>query len=135
MKYNILRKNETFYLEIIRLFRYPYTSKNGILFVIFPFETNLNFSRHQIRLSILSCLGDLDNASLSKWRHEKKFTWFSNISHLLFVKHRKCVWKFKSIDICNYFSVKNIELNHLKRKYVYCLQNERSCDAVAIWSC
>ena len=41
-------------------------SKNGILFVIFPFETNLNFSRS---LSILGCLqvGDLDKASFSKW--------------------------------------------------------------------
>ena len=49
----------------------PYTSKNSILFVIFPFETNLNFLGRQIRLSILGCLGDLDNASLSKWRYEK----------------------------------------------------------------
>ena len=41
--------------------------------VLFPFETNLNFSRHQIRHSILS---DYDYASLWNLRHEKKFTWF-----------------------------------------------------------
>ena len=112
-----------------------YTSRNGILFVMFPFDTNLTFSRRQIRFSILGCLGDLDNTSLSKWLYEKKFTWFLNISHLLFVKHRNCVWKFESIDICNYFSVKKNEIKLFKRKYVYCLQRERSCDAVAIWSC
>ena len=49
----------------------PYTPINGILFVIFPFETNFNFLRRQIRLSILGCLGDLNNASLSNWRHKK----------------------------------------------------------------
>ena len=43
-----------------------YTSKNGIAFVIFLFKDNLDFSRRQIRLSILGCLGDLDNASISK---------------------------------------------------------------------
>ena len=32
------------------------------------------------------CLGDLDNASLSKWRHETKVNF--KLSHLLFVKHR-----------------------------------------------
>ena len=69
-------------------------------------DTNLNCSRRQIRLSILGCLGYLDNASLSKWLYEKKFTGFLNISHLLFVKHRNFVLKFESIDICNYFSVK-----------------------------
>ena len=52
----------------------PYTFKNGILIVILPFETNLNFSRRQKRLSILGnapWLGDLNNASLSKWRYKK----------------------------------------------------------------
>ena len=90
------------------------------------------------KLSILGCLGDIDNASLSKWRYEKKFTWFLNISHLLFVKHRNCVWKFKSIDICNYMyfkEKKTSKLNSPKRKYEYCLQNERSCDTIAIWCC
>ena len=52
-------------------FKSPYISKNGILFVIFPFDTNLNFSWRQIRLSILGCLGDVDNTSLSKWLYEK----------------------------------------------------------------
>ena len=52
-------------------FKSPYTFKNGILIVILPFETNLNFSRRQKRLSILGCLGDLNNASLSKWRYKK----------------------------------------------------------------
>ena len=54
----------------------PYTSKNGILFVIFPFETNLNFSRRQIWLSILGCLGDLDNASLSIESTKKSSPYF-----------------------------------------------------------
>ena len=39
-------------------------NQNYIFFVIFPFETNLNFSRRQIRLIILGCLGDIDNPSL-----------------------------------------------------------------------
>ena len=74
----------------------PYTSKNGcvyLIFLLFPFEANLNFSRsrHQIRLSILACLGDLDNASLSKWRYKKKFNRFLIKSHLLIVKHRDFV--------------------------------------------
>ena len=112
----------------------PYTPKNGILFVTIPFEPNLIFSRRQIRLSMLDCIGDLDNASLSKWRY-KMFTCFLIISYLLFVKHRYWVWKFKSIDIWNYLSVQNIEFNYLKRNYVYCLQNNRSCDADSIWSC
>ena len=82
----------------------PYTSKNGILFVIFSFEANLNFSRRQIRLSILGCLGDLDNASLSKWRYKKKFTWFLIISHLFIVKHRDYVLKFEYINIWYYLT-------------------------------
>ena len=82
----------------------------------FPFETNLNFSRRLIRLSILGCLGDPDNAS--KWLHEKKLPNFLNISHLLFVKHRHCIRKFNSFDICNYFKLKKktIEIEFSKKE-------------------
>ena len=59
----------------------PQRSKSGILFVIFLLETNLNFSRRLIRFSILGC--DLDNASLAKWRHEKRSLDFK-ICHLIF---------------------------------------------------
>ena len=81
----------------------------------FPFETNLNFSRRLIRLSILGCLGDPDNAS--KWLHEKSYLIFFNISHLLFVKHRHCIRKFNSFDICNYFKLKKpIEIEFSKKE-------------------
>ena len=81
-------------------------SKNGILHVfgIFPFETNLNFWRRQIRFPYSAVL-----ASLSKWRYKKKLTWFLIMSHILFVKHRNCVWKFKSIDIWYYLSEKKFQ--------------------------
>ena len=53
-----------------------YTSKIGILFVIFPFEANLNFSRRQMRLSILGCLGDLGCFPLtSPRRQRRRQTW------------------------------------------------------------
>ena len=43
--------------------------------VIFPFETNL----HLIQLTILGCLGDQDNALISKWQLKKQD---------VFVKHK-----------------------------------------------
>ena len=39
---------------------------------------------------IMYFLGDLDNASLSKWRY---------VSHLIFLKHRHCV---ESLDLLIY---------------------------------
>ena len=90
--------------------------------LLFSFETNLNFSKRRIMLSILGCLSYLNTASLSKWRYKKKFTWFLIINHLLFVKHRNCAWKFKSIDIWNYVSVKRyIEFNLFKKKEYKCI--------------
>ena len=89
----------------------PYTPINGILFVIFPFETNFNFLRRQIRLSILGCLGDLNNASLSNWRHKKVHLIFNY--KLLIIRK---AWRFKSIDFWNYISLNNIELQKFKKK-------------------
>ena len=68
-------------------------SKNGILFVILPFETNLNFSGCQIQISLLGCLSDLVNASLSKCRHEKEVHLISNYKSLIIRKASKLCMK------------------------------------------
>ena len=65
--------------------------KNGILFVIFPFETNFNFLRRQIRLSIIGCLGDLNNASLSEWRHKKVHLIFNYKSLIIRKASKLCM--------------------------------------------
>ena len=69
----------------------PYTSKNGILFVIFSFEIYYNFSKMQKMLSILGCLGDLDNVLLSKWRYKKVHLIFNHKLLIIRITLKLCM--------------------------------------------
>ena len=62
--------------------------------------TNWNFSRRQIRLPMLGNLDGLDNASLSKWQYEKKFTWFLNIKSLIIRKALQLCMNVSFLLIC-----------------------------------
>ena len=66
----------------------------GILSVIFSFETNLNFSRRQIRPSIFSLDVELDNSSISKWRYKKAHLIF-NFKSFILRKELKLFMKIK----------------------------------------
>ena len=58
---------------------------------LFRYISILNFSRRHIRLSILGCLGDLDNATLSKWRYRKNVNLILDIKS---VTQSHSLWAF-----------------------------------------